>query len=213
MHNRTRNQSILATLAVAGLSSMSLAGISTYASDISLIGDITNHANFNGLINDQSLANYQEDGLELDSSRSYYSWDAPGLDGSEMYYASTGSLEQISISLVEGNDFTDMEMQVGSGWSPISIGTMYLWIQLFDNGQLVSEIDLDATTGQFIGLVGGGFDEILIGAYASAGLRDGHNPSERNAIAIDNISVGTVVPAPSVLAVAGMGLMGLRRRR
>lgn len=209
----TRQSSTLAALAIASCSSISLAGISTYASDISQITDITNHANFNSLVNDQSLANYQEDGLVLDTSRNYFSWNAPGLDGSEMYYASTGTLEQVSISLEEGMDFTDMEMQLSSGFSPQSIGTMYLWIQLFDNGQLVGDINLDATTGQYIGLVGGGFDNILIGAYQSAQDRDANDPNARNAVAIDNISVGTAIPAPGTLALSGIALMGLRRRR
>ena len=90
---------------------------------------------------------------------------------------------------------------------------MYLWIQLYSDGGLVSEIDLDATTGEYVGITGGGFDQVLIGSYASSELRDEHNASNRNAIALDNIRVGTVIPAPGTLAISALGLIGLRRRR
>jgi len=207
------NHWTIGTLTAAALTCSTLASVSTYTSDISMIGDITNAANFNELEHQQSLSGYQEDGLELNSDRDYFSWDAPGLDGSEMFYANTGELGLIDISLVDGSDFTDIDMQISSGWSPAEIGTMYLWVQLYSDGDIVGEFDIDATTGDYIGLVGGGFDQISIGSYGSAAIRDSHNESARNAIAIDNISVGTYVPTPGTLMIAGCGLIGLRRRR
>jgi len=207
------NHRIIGTLAVGVLSSNALASISTYSSDVSLIGGISNSANFNSLVNDQSLLGYEEGGLEVSADRNYFSWNAPGLDGSEMFYANTGALELVDITLVSGADFTDLDMQISSGWSPVEIGPMYLWVQLYDDGGLVQEFDIDATTGDYIGLVGGGFDQILIGSYASAEIRDSHTSNARNAIAIDNIRVGTVVPAPGTLLVSAIGMIGLRRRR
>jgi len=212
MRNPLNHWSI-GTLTLAIVSCGAVGDVSTYTSDISLNGGESNYASFNGLAEDQSLTGYQEDGLEVSVNRDYFSWNAPGFDGSEMFYANTGSFELVSISLVNGEDFGDMEMQVSSGWSPVGLGTMYLWIQLYSDGGLVSEIDLDATTGEYVGLVGGGFDQVLIGSFATGGLRDEHNTSNRNAIALDNIRVGTVVPAPGTLAVAALGLIGLRRRR
>lgn len=206
------NRWSIGTLAVAIASCGALAEISTYTSDIALNNGEFNFANFNSMVENQSLTNYQEDGLELSVNRNYFSWNAPGFDGSEMFYANTGSFELVSISLVNGDDFGDMEMQVSSGWSPIGIGTMYLWIQLYSDGGLVDEIDLDATTGEYVGITGGGFDQILIGSYASGALRDEHDAGNRNAVALDNIRVG-VVPAPGTLAVSALGLIGLRRRR
>ncbi len=204
---------VLGSLTLAILSGNALSAISVYTSDESQMGSITNFADFNGLANFQSLDGYQEDGLRVSASRDYFSWDAPGLDGSEMFYASTGALEMIDISLVNGDDFEDLDMQVSSGWSPSEIGTMYLWIQLYSAGSLIQEFDVDATTGEYIGITGGGFDQVMIGSYASAAVRDLHDSSQRNAIAIDNMSAGIVVPAPGVLAIPALALMGVGRRR
>lgn len=213
--NSLTTKAILAALATSAITSTSLASISTYTDDISRIEDTTNHANFNGLVNEQSLANYTEDGLLLNVNRSYFSWSVPGLDGTEMYYASTGALDLIDISLVSGDDFTDIDMQLGSGWTQEVIGEMYLWVQLYDNGNLVEELDIDMTSGEYLALVGGGFDQIRIGSYVTADIRNSHDTSERNAIAIDNISHGTYVPvpAPGTLAISSIALIGLRRRR
>jgi len=171
------------------------------------MGLLIGHADFNGIANNQSLMNYQEDGLGVSVNRSYFSWDAPGFDGSEMFYAGTGSLELVEISRTNGEDFNDLDMQISSGWSPNGIGDMYLLIQVYDDGQLTQEFDLNAITGDYVGLVGGGFDRVLIGSYATAEVRDSHVSNERNAIAIDNLRAGTMVPAPSsiaMLALAGM---------
>lgn len=200
-------------MTIAAIVGASNAGIATYTSDSTMIGDVTNSADFNGLVDEQSLDGYQEGGLEVSVSRDYYSWNAPGLDGSEMFYASTGALELVDISLVSGEDFSDIDMQISSGWSPIEVGTMYLWVQLYDGESLVSEFDIDATTGEYVGFIGGGFDLIRIGSYASSEIRDSHDENARNAIAIDNISVGTFVPAPGSLALGFVGLVAMRRRR
>lgn len=215
MLNTTTTNAIIAATMTAAAASSSLAGISTYTDDVSRIQDMTNHANFNGLVNDQSLENYEEDGLLLDINRSYFSWDAPGLDGTEMYYADTGSLDLVDISLVSGADFNDIDMELSSGWTPNNIGALYIWVQLYDDGNLVQELNIDMTAGDYLALTGGGFDQIRIGSYATAGIRDLRDSSERNAIAIDNISAGTYVPVPTpgTLAISGIALLGLRRRR
>ncbi len=200
-------------MTIATIACGAAADISTYTSDSTMIGGVTNSANFNGLVDEQSLDGYQEDGIEVSVSRDYYSWNAPGLDGSEMFYANTGALEMIDISLVSGEDFTDVDMQISTGWSPLNIGTMYIWVQFYSDGSLVSEMDIDAITGEYVGFVGGGYDLMRIGSYASAEIRDSHNEFARNAIAIDNLSVGTVVPAPGSLALGMIGLVGMRRRR
>ena len=190
------------------------AGIFTFGGENSMIGDVTNAANFNSLIPGQSLMGYEEDGLRVSVNRTYFSWDAPGLDGSEMFYASTGSLELVDISLSSGADFNDLDMQISSGWTPNQVGPVYLWLQLYDNGNLVAEFDLDTDAGNYVGIAGGGFDQLLIGSYASAEVRDSHTPNARNAIAIDNISAGTFVPAPGTAGILLLGgIAGTRRRR
>ncbi len=207
------NKCSIGTLVLVASTGSALASISTYTSDTSLIGGLTNFADFNSLNNFQSLLNYQEDGLQISAHRDYFSWNAPGFDGSEMFYAGTGSLELIDITLVSGDNFGDVDMQISSGWSPIVTGTMYLWAQLYDDGNLVGEFDIDAQSGDYVGFAGGGYDQILIGSYVTADVRDSHDPIARNAIALDNISAGTVVPAPATLLVPAMAMIGMRRRR
>jgi len=208
------NLMLTSTIAIGLFATGSLASVTTYTSETSLMGSVTNFADFNGLVNDQSLLGYEEDGLGVSVARSYFSWDAPGLDGSEMFYAGTGSLELVDITLVGGQSFSDLEMQVSSGWSPTEIGEMYLWVQVYADGDLIQEIDINATTGDYLGIAGGGFDRLLIGSYVNAETRDSHTANQRNAIAIDNLSVGFVIPAPGgLLSFSAAGLIGLRRRR
>ena len=203
-----------AALAALAFSTGALAGLPVYTNSFSLIQDDTHNANFNALVQQQSLVDYQEDGLNVNVDRDYFSWDAPGFDGSEMYYASTGSLSRYEITLADGGNLNDFEMQVSSGWQSES-STVYLWIEVFQNDDSVGSFDVDTTYGQYVGIQGINFDTVRIGAYATAELRDAHNESERNALALDNLSVGTYVPVPTpgTLAISATALFGLRRRR
>lgn len=216
IHMNQHKLTIFTTLPLTVLSLMTggaFAGVATYTSDSSLMGSVTNFADFNALVNGQSLLNYQEGGLEISSDRTYFSWNAPGFDGSEMFYPDTGALSLVEISMVDGSSFADLEMQVSSGWTQGAIGTNYIWVQAFDGANLVGEFDLDVLSGRYLGITGGDFDLIRIGSYASASIRDGHDPSARNAIAIDNLSAG-VVPAPGASATLLIaGLIASRRRR
>jgi hypothetical protein len=190
------------------------AGITTYVSTGSMLVNVTNSANFNALTPGQSLMGYEENGLRLSVNRTYFSWDPPGLDGSEMFYSNTGALELVDITLSSGDDFQDVDMQIASGWSPNEIGDVYIWAQLYDDGSLVGEFNIDLLAGSYLGFMGGGFDQILIGSYVTADIRDARNPSERNAIAIDNLSVGTFVPAPASSMFIAIGVLaGVRRKR
>lgn len=210
IHNTIPYAHLIAALAFSA--SVAVADVTPYVDTTSLILDVTNSANFDALVPNQSLFGYQEDGLRVSINRTYFSWDAPGLDGTGMFYPSTGSLERVDITLSSGADFQDIDMQIGSGWSPGSIGTVYLWVQLLNDGSLVEEFDLDIDAGSYLGFAGGGFDQILIGSYVNAERRDLHNPFERNAIAIDNITAGSIVPAPAPFAVLGLGLLVSTRR-
>ncbi len=206
---------VAASVAAVGLTAgLAQSEISTSVSQASLIVDVTNAADFNTMTPGQSLLGYEEDGIRVSMNRNYFSWDAPGLDGSEMFYASTGSLELTDITLATGENFSDIDMQISSGWTPNSIGTVYLWVQLIDEGSIVFESNSDIQSGDYLGFVGGGYDQILIGSYANAAVRDSRNPTARNSIAIDNISVGTLVPAPgafSLLVIGGIVSMSRRR--
>lgn len=195
-------------------SQQAIGEIATYMNDSSEMGSVTNFASFNRLIDGQSLLNYQEDGLVVSVDRDYFYWNAPGMNGSDIFYAGTGSLELVEITKVSGENFDDLDMQISSGWTASQVGTVYLWIQLYDDGDLVFEGDLNSVSGKYVGIQGGGFDRVLIGSYVNAGVRDGHDPFARNAIAIDNLSAGTRVPTPGGVALLGLGgMIGCRRRR
>lgn len=201
-------------LTVLGLAAgCSMAGIAHYTSDASQLTSVTNYADFNSLVDGQSLLHYQQDGLDVSSNRSYFSWDAPGFDGSGMYYPNTGALEMVEITMVDGADFADLEMQVSGGWTGGVTGTNYIWVQVLSAGSLVGEFDVDVLSGRYLGITGGGFDQIMIGAYATASSRDAHNPNARNAIAIDNLRAGSV-PTPGVATtLLAAGMLGSRCRR
>ena len=207
-------QRLFAGLTIAICASGTLAGISTYTSDTSLMGSIIGHADFNGLVDNQSLLNYQEDGLGVSINRTYFSWNPPGFDGSEMFYANTGSLELVEITRANGEDFGDLDMQISSGWFPDDLGDVFLWIQIYNDDELIQEFDLNTIAGEYVGLVGGGFDRVLIGSYVTADIRDSHVANARNAIAIDNLRAGTMIPTPgsiAILAIAGMFASNRRR--
>lgn len=212
--NRSTARNLMLGSFLCTLNMSASAGIFTFGGENSMIGDVTNAANFNSLTPGQSLMGYEEDGLRVSVNRTYFSWEAPGFDGSEMFYANTGSLGLVDISLSSGADFNDLDMQISSGWTPDLVGTVYLWLQLYDDGNLVAEFDLDTDAGNYIGIAGGGFDQLLIGSYANAEIRDSHTPNARNAIAIDNISAGTFVPAPTTSGLLLLGgIASIRRRR
>ncbi len=86
-------------------------------------------------------------------------------------------------------------------------------MQAFNNGSLVYQADRDLSVpGEYLGLMGGGFDEVRIGSYVNAATRDLHDAAQRNAIAIDNLRAGSI-PAPGTLAVPAIVMLGLRPRR
>jgi hypothetical protein len=204
------NTALLLALAASAAS----ADIMSYIADDSMVTATTNSAQFEGIADEQSLSNYQEDGFAVGIDALAYNWDVPGLDDSGHYYPSTGALALVSISLVGGGDFDTVDMQIASGWNLDEGGPVYLWAQAYSMNTLVAEFDIDSTNGDYVGFTGGGFDTILIGAYVNDAIRDQHNPLNRNAIVIDNLSAGQLVPAPGALAMLGLGTaLAARRRR
>lgn len=190
------------------------ADIMSYIDDDSQVTGATNAAQFEGIAEEQSLSSYQEDGFAVAIDAIAFNWDVPGMDDSGHYYPSTGALALVSISLMSGGDFDTLDMQVASGWNLDEGGPVYLWAQAYSMNALVAEFDIDATNGQYVGFTGGGFDTILIGAYVNDAIRDQHNPLNRNAIVLDNLSAGQLVPAPGALALLGLGgVLAVRRRR
>jgi len=175
-----------------------------------------NIATFDNLAEGDSLVGYTENGIVVDVFGSSFQWDAPGMGGSSLYYADTGALSQVAISLESGISFSSIEMQISSGWNIGSRGTEFVWVQVFDDKDLVIEFDIDMISGGVLSLSGDqSFDTVLIGAYASDAIRDSHNPWARNAIALDDIRINgeARIPAPSSLALGALGILGASRRR
>lgn len=211
----TTTASLLAAVATMTTSAAFGSSVSSHVAEGSLISPAENWARFDSLQTEDDLSGYTEDGIALDVTGIQYDWSAPGLDSSGFYYASAGVFSLVEVSLVSGDDFGAMDMQIGSGWNQNAGTTMYLWAQVYNDGSLVDEFDINAMVGSHVGFSGGDFDMIRIGAYASAGLRDAHNEQNRNAIGIDNVRVGNLVPAPSGIALGGVAIVlgGTRRRR
>ena len=74
-----------------------------------------------------------------------------------------------------------------------------------------AEFDLDIQGGTLIGFTGV-FDELRISTYADAATRDLHIPDSFQAIALDNVAFG-YIPEPASLALVGLGVLLLSRRR
>ncbi len=141
----------------------------------------------------------------------FWGYAFPGGDGTASCYFNGGANDVMGIRRVDGHDFDTVELQVGAGWGG---PTVYLWIQAFNNGAPVASFDMDKNYGEYIGITGGGFDEIRIGGYNDAGTRDGHSETNYNALAVDNVSYGGPVPTPGACALLGLaGLAAGRRRR
>lgn len=202
-----------ATLLLALSTTIASADVVSYIADDSMVTATTNSAQFEGIPDEQSLANYAEGGFDVSVNAISYEWDVPGMDNSGHYYPSTGALALVSISLTNGGAFDTLDMQVASGWNLDIGGPVYLWAQAYSMNTLVAEFDIDSTNGQYVGFTGGGFDTILIGAYVNDEVRDQHNPLNRNTIVIDNLSAGQLVPAPGALAMLGFGSTLIARRR
>ncbi len=117
----------------------------------------------------------------------------------------------MGIMRTDGHAFDTAELQVGAGFGG---PTVYLWIQALSNGVQVASFDIDKNYGDYIGITGGGFDEIRIGGYNDADSRNAHSETNYQALAVDNVSYGGPVPTPSAAALLGLGgLMAGRRRR
>lgn len=196
-----------------GFSGLAHADVTAFLGENTLIGPKTNLAEFEGIPDESSLMGYSEDGLSVSVDASAYNWNAPGLDGSGVFYANTGTRSLIDISLMSGEDFGAMDLQFSTGWDANNPTTVYLWVQVWNDGQMVQELDINGVSGQFLALAGDDFDLVRIGSYQSSSERDEHLESNKNAIVVDNISVGTLVPTPGAAGLLAVGGLAASRRR
>ena len=201
------------TLAVATAAFVAVgshAGVSAYTSNTSEIVNVTNTALFDDIVTNTPLQNYTEDGLRVHiDDFAFGGFTPPGFDGSGFWYPNGGVTELGDITKTDGTDFDSIDFQVSHGFGGNQI---WVWMQVYNDGGLIAEFDFDVIGGTYIGVTGGGFDQILVGSYADGATRDEHDPANLNAIAIDNMNAG-IIPAPGALAVLGLAGLTARRRR
>jgi hypothetical protein len=117
----------------------------------------------------------------------FWGYIPPHGDGTPTCYFNGGALDVMGITLLDGSDFETVEFQAATGYKP---PTAYLWIQAYLDGSPVASFDFDAQQSQYVGITGGGFDELRIGGYYDTGHRDLHDERVYEALALDNISYG-----------------------
>lgn len=141
----------------------------------------------------------------------FWGYAFPGGDGTASLYFNGGAADVLGVTMLDTSDFNQVETMVGAGFGGPNV---YLWVQAYNNGVQVGSFDLDTTYGSYIGVKGGGFDEVRIGGYNDAASRDAHNELNFQALAVDNFSYGGVIPAPGAAGLLGLaGLSAARRRR
>jgi MYXO-CTERM domain-containing protein len=140
----------------------------------------------------------------------FWGYAFPGGDGTASCYFNGGANDVMGIQRTDGHGFDTMELQVGAGFGG---PTVYLWIQALSGGVQVASFDLDKNYGDYIGITGGGFDEVRIGGYNDADTRNAHSEQGYQALAVDNVSYGGPVPAPGAAAILGLGALAAGRRR
>lgn len=146
----------------------------------------------------------------VNTNANFWGYAFPGGNGTASCYFNGGASDVLGVKKTDNSDFAQVETMVGAGFGGPNV---YLWVQAYNNGVQVGSFDLDTTYGQYIGVKGGGFDEVRIGGYNDAGSRNAHNEGTFQALAVDNFSWGGNVPAPSAAALLGLGGLAAGRRR
>ena len=148
--------------------------------------------------------------IYVDNPSGFWGYAFPGGDGTASCYFNGGANDIMAFSRLDNGDFDTVEFQVGAGWSGPD---GFYWFTVFNNGVQVDSFDLDAPYGTWVGITGGGFDEVRVGAYVDAASRDAHDDQGYNAVAIDNVGYG-IIPAPTSAGLLALGgLFAARRRR
>ena len=201
----------IATLLAAALTlnAVALATV-TFHQDSTEIASLLGDATFDDMVTYDPLQNYQEDGLTLDVDDFAFVFTPPGFDPAwgPPYYPNGGADDDVVITRTDGGDFEVLEMNISHGFAGTDI---YAWARAYLGGGMEAEFDLDIQGGTLIGFTGV-FDELRISTYADAATRDLHIPDSFQAIALDNVAFG-YIPEPASLALVGLGVLLLSRRR
>ncbi len=137
--------------------------------------------------NGQTLVNYQSAGLRVHVNDFAFVFTPCGFNNPNVYYPNGGVGERINVTKVNGGDFAILETQVSHGFGGC---TIFMWASAYNNGNLIAHFDADVQGGTLIGFEGV-FDELVIGSYQNAQVRDTHDELALNAIALDNMQHGT----------------------
>jgi hypothetical protein len=201
----------IATLLAAALTlnAVALATV-TFHQGSTEIGSLLGDATFDTMATYDPLQNYMEDGLTLDVDDFAFVFTPPGFDPAwgPPYYPNGGAYDDVVITRTDGGDFEVLEMNISHGFGGTDI---YAWARAYLDGGMEAEFDLDVQGGELIGFTGV-FDELRISSYSDAATRDLHIPDSFQAIALDNVAFG-YIPEPASLALLGMGVLLLSRRR
>lgn len=173
------------------------------------IGQPEGLADFNDPTLYRGLLSYDEGGMNFRYVHTTDQGTFGGLtycggDGTPGLYMRTGAFDIMGVRRVDGELFDALEFNAGDGF--VANCFDYLWIRAYLEGVVVADYTVDMPRWQTVGLVGGEFDEIRVGAYSGPtgrdrAMQDG-NERALQAIAIDNVRFGSITPAPSLSVAA-----------
>jgi hypothetical protein len=120
-----------------------------------------------------------------------------GGDGSSTLYH--GAYEDMmSITRIDGGSFNSVEFNVGDGY--VGQCYNYVWIRAYLDGIPIADYTVDMDRSETVGLTGGEFNELRVGAYGSAIARDSAwsrgDERARQAIKVDNVRIGSINLGP-----------------
>jgi hypothetical protein len=118
------------------------------------------------------------------------------------YYG--GPIQQlVTITRADGGALSALEWQAGDYYNGCLAGdgVIYLWALVYSGGNVTS-FDINAPAGSYVGF-SGVFDMVQVGAYSNAYARDLHQPSQPQAIAMDNMRYVSS-PCPAFAAPASI---------
>ena len=141
-----------------------------------------------------SLASYTEAGLSVtcpggNSGQGCTKCCRPSGFSVGGYYMSIGVQALVRIARVDGGALSALEFQAGDYYNgcayPGGDGTIYIWALVYSGGN-VESFDINAPSGTVVGF-SGVFDVVEVAAYVSGAVRDLHDATQPQAIALDNM--------------------------
>lgn len=194
------------TLAIGAFAACALLSAGAANGQVTFYTGTSQIVNSDGLLhfsdittNGQTLVNYMDQGLTVDVNDFAFVFQPCGFNNPNIYYPNGGVTERITITKIDGSDFSHLEMLPSHGFSGCSV---YMWATAYLNGNPVQDFDADLSAGVLIGF-SGNFDELRIGSYQDAATRDTHNEGALNAFAIDDMQHGNAGGGGYTLDVTG----------